>query len=95
MASTVLVHAIAAITRASNFLAARDFAFTASLCYAKIAPAALHCGDFDGHCCEHAEAAGAMPKSELRDLFASSPARRRRSRTRPGWHEVKQSLPDA
>jgi hypothetical protein len=28
MASTVLVHAIAAITRASNFLAARDFAFT-------------------------------------------------------------------
>jgi len=68
MASTVLVDAIAAITRASNFLAARDFAFTASLCYAKIAPAALHCGDFDGHCCEHAEAAGAMPKSELRDF---------------------------
>jgi hypothetical protein len=69
MASTVLVDAIAAITRASNFLAARDFAFTASLCYAKIAPAALHRGDFDGHCCEHAEAAGAMPKSELRDFI--------------------------
>jgi len=68
MASTVLVHAIAAITRASNFLAARDFAFTASWCYAKIAPDALHRGDFAGHCGEHAEAAGAMPKSELRDL---------------------------
>src|SRR6266700_1444687 len=68
LASTVLVHAIAAITRASNFLAARDFAFTASLCYAKIAPAALHRGDFGGHCCEHAEAAGAMPKSELWDF---------------------------
>jgi hypothetical protein len=68
IASTVIVDGIAAITRASNFLAARDFAFTASLCYAKIAPAALHRGDFDGRCCEHAEAAGAMPKSELRDL---------------------------
>jgi hypothetical protein len=68
MASIVLVDAIAAITRASNFLAARDFAFTASLCHAKIAPAALHRGDFDGHCCDHAEAAGAMPESELRDF---------------------------
>jgi len=95
MASTVLVDAIAAITRTSNFLAARDFAFTASWCYAKIAPAALRHGDFAGHCGERAEAAGAMPKSELRDLFASSPARRRRSRTRPGWHEVRQSLRDA
>jgi hypothetical protein len=48
MASIVLVDAIAAIARASNFLAARDFASTASLCYAKIAPAGLHRGDFDG-----------------------------------------------
>jgi len=68
MASTVLVHAIAAITRASNFLAARDFAFTASWCHAKIAPAALRHGDFAVHCGERAEAAGAMPKSELRDF---------------------------
>jgi hypothetical protein len=68
MASIVLVDAITTITRASNFLAARDFAFTASLCYAKIAPGALHRGDFDGHGCDHAEAAGAMPKFELRDL---------------------------
>jgi len=68
MASIVLVDAITTITRASNFLAARDFAFTASLCYAKIAPGALHRGDFDGHCCEGTEAAGAMPKSELRDF---------------------------
>jgi len=68
MASTVLVDAIAAITRASNFLAARDFAFTASWCYAKIAPAALRHGDFAGHCGERAEAAGAMLKSELRDF---------------------------
>jgi len=68
MASTVLVDAIAAITRASNFLAARDFAFTASWCYAKIAPAALRHGDFAGHCGERAEAAGAIPKSALRDF---------------------------
>jgi hypothetical protein len=93
--ASVIVDAIAAITRASNFLAARDFALTASLCYAKIAPAALHRGDFDGHCDERAEAAGAMPKSELRDFLASSPVRRRRSCKRAGWHEVKQSVPDA
>jgi hypothetical protein len=71
MASTVLVDAIAAITRASNFLAARDFAFTASLCYAKIEPAALHRGDFGGRRCEQAEAAGRMPKSELRDFVGA------------------------
>jgi hypothetical protein len=68
MASTVTVDGIAAITRASNCLAAQDFAFTASLCYAKIAPAVLHRGDFDGHCCEDGEAAGRMPESELRDF---------------------------
>jgi hypothetical protein len=68
MASTVIVDAIAAITRASNFLAARDFASTASLFHAKITPAALHRGVFAGRCREHAEAAGRMPKSELRNL---------------------------
>jgi hypothetical protein len=40
----------------------------ASLCYAKIAPATPRRGDFAGRCCAHAEAAGQMPKSELRDL---------------------------
>jgi len=49
-------------------LAAQDFAFTASLCYAKITPAALHRGDFDHRCCENAEAAGRTPKSELSDF---------------------------
>jgi hypothetical protein len=49
-------------------LAAQDFAFTASLCYAKITPAALHRGDFDHRYCENAEAAGRMPKSELSDF---------------------------
>jgi hypothetical protein len=76
-------------------LAAQDFAFTASLCYAKITPAALHRGDFDHRCCENPEAAGRMPKSELSDLFASSPVRRRRLCERRGWQEVKQSMPDA
>jgi hypothetical protein len=66
MASIVLVDATVAITRASNFLAARDFASTAFLCYAKIAPAALHRGDFGGCCCERAEAAEGTLKSELR-----------------------------
>jgi hypothetical protein len=68
MTSTVLVDGIAATTGASNFLAAQDFAFTASLCYAKIAPAALQRSDLSGRCGEYAEAAGAMPKSELRDF---------------------------
>jgi hypothetical protein len=68
MASTVLVHAIAAITRASNLLAAGIGVFAASLRYAKIAPATLHRGVFDGRCLEHAEAAGPMPKSGLWDF---------------------------
>jgi hypothetical protein len=42
--------------------------FAASLCHAKIAPATLHGGVFDGRCFEHAEAAGPMPKSGLWDF---------------------------
>jgi hypothetical protein len=86
---------IAAIARASNFLAARDSAFTASLCHAKIAPAALHRGDFDGRYSEHAETAGPMPKSELRDFIDVIAGAAGRRCKRPGWHEVKQSVPDA
>jgi hypothetical protein len=63
---------IATIARASNLLAARHFAFTASLCYAKIAPAVLQRGDFDPRYREHAEAAGRMPKSELSDFVGVS-----------------------
>jgi hypothetical protein len=76
-------------------LAAGIGVFAASLRYAKIAPATLHRGVFDGRCLEHAEAAGPMPKSGLWDLFALSPARRRGSCKRARWHEVKQSVPDA
>jgi hypothetical protein len=50
---------------ASNFLAAEIAVFAASLCYAKITPAALHRGDFKDRCREGAEAAGGRPKSGL------------------------------
>jgi hypothetical protein len=49
-------------------LAAQDFAFTASLCYAKFTPAALHCGGLDDRCRESAEAAGRKRKFELSDF---------------------------
>jgi hypothetical protein len=52
---------------ASNFLAARDFAFAASLFYANITPAALHRGDLDDRDRESAEAAGRNPKFEPSD----------------------------
>jgi hypothetical protein len=42
--------------------------FAASLCYAKITPAALHRGEFRRRCDEHAEAAAANPKSGLHDF---------------------------
>jgi hypothetical protein len=95
MTSTVLVQAIATITSASNFSAARDRGFAASWCYAKITPAALRRRDFGG-------AAANMPKLLDRcrnpssaTLFALSRTERRRARKGPEWHEVKQSVPDA
>jgi hypothetical protein len=48
-------------------LAARDRGFTALLCYAKITPAALHRGNFDGCRRDDAEAAGPKPEFELSD----------------------------
>jgi hypothetical protein len=42
-------------TPASNFLAAQDFAFTASWRHANITPAALHRGDLGDRCRESAE----------------------------------------
>jgi len=43
-------------------LAAGIAVSAASLCYAKITPAALHRGDFGDRCREGAEAAGGRPK---------------------------------
>jgi hypothetical protein len=37
------------------------------LCYAKITPAALHCGEFASHRLENGEAAGSRPEFELSD----------------------------
>jgi hypothetical protein len=37
------------------------------LCYAKITPAALHCGEFARHCLANAEAAGVVPEFGLSD----------------------------
>jgi hypothetical protein len=42
--------------------------FAASLCYAKITPAALHRGEFRRRCCERAEAAAANSKFALQDF---------------------------
>jgi hypothetical protein len=53
---------------ASNFLAARIGAFEASLCYAKIEPAALHRGEIVLPCREGIEAVGGRPEFELSDL---------------------------
>jgi hypothetical protein len=53
---------------ASNFLAARIGAFEASLCYAKITPAALQRGDFACRRRGGAEAAGGNPKFALNDF---------------------------
>jgi hypothetical protein len=69
MASTVLVHANRADRQASNFLAAPDRAFAASLCYAKITPAPLQHGEFTSHCRKDAEAAGRKRKFQSRDFW--------------------------
>jgi hypothetical protein len=55
---------------ASNFLAARIGAFEASLCYAKIKPAALHRGEIVLPCRADIEAVGGRPEFELSDLPA-------------------------
>jgi hypothetical protein len=52
---------------ASNFLAAQNFAFTASLCHAKITPAALHRGDPVTAAAKARKAAGPKPKFQLGD----------------------------
>jgi hypothetical protein len=57
-------------------LAAGIAVFAASLCYAKITPAALHRGDFSDRRREGAEAAGGRPKfksgDSLRGLAGSA-----------------------
>jgi hypothetical protein len=50
---------------ASNFLAARTGACEASLCYAKITPAALHRGEFAIDSRKHVEAVGRKPEFEV------------------------------
>jgi hypothetical protein len=50
---------------ATNFLAARNAAFTALLCYARITPAALHCNDFRDCNDRGGEAAASKTEFEL------------------------------
>jgi hypothetical protein len=52
---------------ASKFSAASLVAFTAAWFYAKITPAALHCGDFDYRRRKDAEALGEIPEFALSD----------------------------
>jgi hypothetical protein len=57
-----------------DFWQRRIGAFTALLCYAKIAPAALHCGEFASRRRERAEAVGRKLKFGLRG-FSARPCR--------------------
>jgi hypothetical protein len=95
MTSTVLVQAIATITSASNFSAARDRGFAASWCYAKITPAALRRRDFGGAAANTPKLPDRCRNPSLVTLSALSRTERRRARKGPEWHEVKQSVPDA
>jgi hypothetical protein len=52
---------------ATSFLAARNAVFTALWCYARITPAALHCGKIDERRGEGAEAAGGRPEFRVSD----------------------------
>jgi hypothetical protein len=52
---------------ATNFSAARNAVFTALLCYARITPAALHCGKIAQRGGEGAEAAGGRPEFRSSD----------------------------
>jgi hypothetical protein len=80
---------------ASNFLAARDRLFTALLCYAKITPAALHCGEIDCAGRDGDEAAGAKPEFRVSNFIHDAQGSAGRSWQRWGWHRLKQSVPDA
>jgi hypothetical protein len=85
----------AVITQPSNLLAAAIAALTASLCYAKIAPAALHCGKIVCPGRDDAEAAGRHPEFRQSDSCASSMVPADRPCARSGWFEVEQGVPDA
>jgi hypothetical protein len=67
-ASTVTVRAIRDDAQASKFSAAGIATFTASCCYARIAPAALRRGDFENRCVENAEALGCGPEFQSGDF---------------------------
>jgi hypothetical protein len=56
------------IAQPPNLSAARNGRLTASFCYAKIAPAALHCGDFNRRRHQGIEAAGGRAEFELGDF---------------------------
>jgi hypothetical protein len=81
-ASTVLL-ARSRQSPASNFLAARIGAFEASLCYAKITPAALRRSENRPGRREESEAAGANPKFGLSDFLPCIAGAVSRSRKAP------------
>jgi hypothetical protein len=80
---------------ATNFLAARNAAFTALWCYARITPAALHCGKIDERRGEGAEAAGGRPEFWVSDFAHPYRWLSVAVRGSPGWHQLKQRMPDA
>jgi hypothetical protein len=86
---------IATIAQPSKFSAAGLAAFTVEWCYAKITPAALHCGEIGGGAEKNAEAVGCGPKFRSIDFDASPLGWRGGSRQREIWHQVKQNMPAA
>jgi hypothetical protein len=77
---------------ASNFLAAGIAVVAASLCYAKITPAALRRGKIRER---RDEAAVRHSKFELIDFRLPIADAGRRSREHLRWQQVKQGMPDA
>jgi hypothetical protein len=80
---------------AANLSAARNAAFTALFCHAKITPVALRCSDFGLTTIAGGEAAAGKPEFEL-GLSPDVIARlARRSSKCPCWRQVKQTVPEA
>jgi hypothetical protein len=69
-------------------------AFTASWCYAKITPAALHRSDFGDRCCRDGEVAACKRDFGLSDFRQAASGIRWPSRDCAGWHQVGQNLPE-
>jgi hypothetical protein len=72
----------------SNFSAAAIAVLTASLCYARFTPAALHCGEIACACRHDAEAAGHKLEFRVSDFSRVIDERSDRRCVHSEWHQV-------